>query len=128
MRSGRNILIVDDEPDVIKLLQLRLEAAGYKVQSALNGLEALESVNRSRPDLIVLDILMPEMDGTEFSQKLKLDKRWSEIPIIFLTALQTKDRQGKDGRVSYDPRSRVFAKPFDSAALLDAIDELLSMA
>ena len=80
------ILIVDDEPINVKILQRKLEKAGYEILTASNGLECLESVRQTRPDLILLDIMMPEMDGVETCQKLKEDPDTRSIPVIFVSA------------------------------------------
>lgn len=82
-----NILIVDDTPDNLRLLTKILEAQGYLVRKALNGKMALQGVHRQPPDLILLDITMPEMDGYEVCQKLKASEITANIPIIFISAL-----------------------------------------
>ena len=81
--SKTNILVVDDEISIIKLLRANLEKNGYKVLTAINGVEALQTIQMERPDLIILDIMMPKMDGFEVCQRLR---EWSQIPIIMLSA------------------------------------------
>ena len=81
-----NILVVDDEIDVAKVVSSRLEKAGFGVSAASNGKNALEAVKKSLPDLILLDIMMPGMDGYEVADKLRKDSRTSLVPIIMLTA------------------------------------------
>ena len=81
-----HILVVDDEPDTLELLVALLESANYSVESADNGKACLEMVKARRPDLIVLDIMMPGMDGLEVCDHLRFDPATREIPIIFLTA------------------------------------------
>ncbi len=81
----RRILIVDDEQDILALLRYNLQREGYEVQAAMNGRQALE-LARGLPDLILLDILMPEMDGFEVARRLKQDSTTSRIPVLFLTA------------------------------------------
>lgn len=93
MNKSANILVVDDQPINIKLLQHKLEREGYEVTTAYNGIECLEAVARKKPDLILLDIMMPEMDGIETCQKLKESEETEVIPIIFITAKSSK--QGK---------------------------------
>lgn len=87
------ILVVDDQPINIKLLQRKLEREGMDVYVAYNGRECLELVSRAKPDLILLDIMMPEMDGIETCQRLKSNPETETIPIIFITAKASK--QGK---------------------------------
>lgn len=85
------ILVVDDQPINIKLLQRKLEREGYMVQTAYNGIECLESVKNDPPDLILLDVMMPEMDGIEACQRLKENEDSKTIPIIFITAKSSKE-------------------------------------
>lgn len=80
------ILIVDDDPDAREILVTRLEAYGYKVETAENGWVCLEKVKKFKPDLILLDIMMPQVDGYTTCKILREDEKTSKIPIIFLTA------------------------------------------
>lgn len=80
------ILIVDDQPDNIEVLAILLETHGYSVTYALNGKEALQRLNAIKPDLILLDLFMPKMNGLEVCETIKADKDLQEIPILFLTA------------------------------------------
>ena len=80
------ILIVDDEPDILEILKINLENAGYDVYSASNGKKALKKADLIIPDLIILDIMMPIMDGIETCERLRLDERFKETIVIFLTA------------------------------------------
>ena len=82
----KKILAVDDEKHIVRLVQINLEKAGYTVSIASNGREALESVAANRPDLIVMDVMMPEMDGFAALQKLKDNPSTQNIPVIMLTA------------------------------------------
>ena len=79
--SKARILVVDDEPAVLKVLVTRLQLAGYQVYSATNGEEALESFHRDSPDLIVLDVMLPKMDGVAVCRRIRAE---SVVPIIFL--------------------------------------------
>jgi len=78
------ILIVDDEPTIVKFLQANLEANGFETLVAMDGAEALQTIERELPDLLILDIMMPQMDGFEVCHRLR---EWSQIPIIMLSAL-----------------------------------------
>ncbi len=80
------ILVVDDHPINTKLLQLKLEPQGMDVFIAYNGRECLNIVEETNPDLILLDVMMPEMDGIETCQRLKSNPKTEEIPVIFITA------------------------------------------
>jgi DNA-binding response OmpR family regulator len=118
----KKILIVDDEKDIVSVLAKRLETKGYKAISASNGKEALNIIKQNAVDLIILDIMMPVMDGTALAESLRDDPGTSGIPVIFLTALQTRQEQrASAGLVG----SRViFAKPFNFEELVGKIKEL----
>jgi len=98
----KEILIVDDDPLVIKLLQTPLQKAGYKIKVADHGLKALDMVKKDPPDLILLDILMPMLDGFKVTRLLKFDKRFKDIPIIVLTSRATEDERKKGEQVGAD--------------------------
>lgn len=118
----KKILVVDDEPEMVALLKTRLSANGYEVATAYKGAEALEKARASRPDLILLDILMPGLDGIEVSQVLKKSDL-KEVPVIFITALRKKREQESRGdRVG---GNLIFAKPFKAEELLAKIQEAL---
>ena len=84
--AKQKILVVDDEPDVVELVEFNLKAAGFTVTSAENGREALTTAQATRPDLIVLDVMLPEMDGLEVCKLLRRDPVTAATPIIMLTA------------------------------------------
>lgn len=83
---AKKILAVDDEKHIVRLVQINLLKEGYEVVTATNGREALEAVAQQKPDLIVMDVMMPEMDGFEALQKLKENPASADIPVIMLTA------------------------------------------
>ncbi len=82
----RKILVVDDEPNALKMLTLALKVEGYDVETATSGEEALELAVRYRPDLILLDVMMPKMDGYEVCRRLRRMLDFAEIPVLFLSA------------------------------------------
>ena len=117
-----DILIVDDTPNNLRLLSGMLVEQGYKVRSALNGKLALMGAQAVPPDLILLDINMPDMNGYEVCAQLKANPRTCDIPVIFISALdQTEDkvRAFTMGGVDY------VTKPFSPRALLSKINEFL---
>jgi class 3 adenylate cyclase len=121
--NGR-ILVVDDTPANLRTLAATLQAKGYQVSVATNGHQALEAVERVRPELILLDVMMPEMDGFETCRRLKAADATRAIPIIFLTArTETEDIvKGFDlGAVDY------VAKPFNAHELLARVNTHLTM-
>ncbi len=81
-----NILVIDDEPDILEFISYNLKKEGFKVKVADNGIHGLEAVEKSPPDLILLDIMMPEMDGVEFCRRLRSQKKNDKIIIAFLSA------------------------------------------
>lgn len=83
---ARRILAVDDEKHIVRLIQVNLERQGYEVLTAFDGKEALQKVEEERPDLVVLDVMMPYMDGFEVLQNLKRNPETRDIPVIMLTA------------------------------------------
>ena len=112
---AKRILIVDDEPHIVKMLQARLEFQEYEVLVATDGQDGLDKVRSEKPDLIILDISLPKLNGYEVCQALRADEKHKDIPVVMLTASgQALDiMQGmKDGADAY------IVKPFDSEALL----------
>jgi two-component system phosphate regulon response regulator PhoB len=83
---GQRILVVDDEPDLLELVRVNLSQAGFEVETAETGRQALERVRRSAPDLLILDLMLPDLSGTEVCRHLRQDSSLAEIPIIMLTA------------------------------------------
>jgi adenylate cyclase len=118
------ILIIDDAPANIQTLSSILKERGYNINIATNGRQGLEVLERIRPDLILLDIMMPEMDGFETCQRIKASTAWREIPIVFLTAkTDTADivRAFELGAVDY------VAKPFNAHELLARVNTHLTL-
>ena len=87
------IVIVDDNPHVLKLLRISLEKAGYEIHSAENGDEGLEVVNKIQPDLIISDVMMPQTDGIEFCWMIRENSATPMVPFIFLTSLEDRDME-----------------------------------
>jgi two-component system alkaline phosphatase synthesis response regulator PhoP len=119
---AKRILIVDDEVQLVEMVKMRLEAAGYEIISAYDGQEGFDKAKRDKPDLIILDLMLPKMDGYKVCGLLKNDARYSNIPIIMFTARvrEEDERLGRDlGAEEY------VTKPFDPKILLSKIKELL---
>jgi len=85
-KKDTRIMLVDDEPDILEILDYNISGEGYQVKRAKNGLEALEKANKWKPHLILLDVMMPEMDGIEACEQLRKNTSLSEVVIVFLTA------------------------------------------
>jgi CheY-like chemotaxis protein len=117
--KASHILIVDDDDSIRSLLQQELGDAGYSIEEARNGKEALAAVRKNRPDLIILDIMMPEMNGFDVAAVLKNDPQTMDIPIIVLSIVQDKTR---GFRIGVD---RYLTKPIDTSLLFSEIGSLL---
>jgi OmpR family response regulator RpaB len=94
-RIAKTILIADDEPAVVKILAMRLKTNGYQIIEACNGTETIELTNQKKPDLIILDIKMPDMDGYTVLQNLKASPDTMSIPVVLFTALPPEQTQEK---------------------------------
>ncbi len=120
----KRILAVDDELEVLRLLKMRLESAGYDVLTAVNGRHAVEIATREKPDLIILDILMPEMDGSQAAAALHENPETKDIPVLFLTCLFTK-REEKIGGHEIGPHF-FLAKPYEATDLLGEVARIIT--
>ena len=116
------ILVVDDEPQNIRLLQIRLQADGYTVLSASSGQEALELVQAEVPDLILLDIMMPGMNGFEVCQQIRAEEATQFIPVVMVTALSEKEDRIRAIEAGGDD---FISKPFDSYEVLARVRSLV---
>ena len=115
------ILAVDDEKHIVRLVQITLEKEGYELVTASTGREALEKVASEKPDLVVMDVMMPEMDGLEALEKMKSDPATANIPVIMLTAkAQDSDvfRGWQSGADLY------LTKPFNPAELVTFVKRI----
>jgi len=119
--KGKNstILVVDDDDSIRSLLQQELSEAGYLIEQATNGKQALECIRKNRPDLIILDVMMPEMNGFDVAAILKNDPQTMDIPIIILSIVQDKAR---GFRIGVD---RYLTKPIDTTELFTEVGNLL---
>jgi DNA-binding response OmpR family regulator len=118
----KRILLVDDEIELVDMLTMRLEANDYAVSSAGDGQEGLDKARSLKPDLIILDLMLPKLDGYKVCRMLKFDEKYKQIPIILFTArAQESDvKLGKEvGADAY------LTKPFEPTILLSKITELL---
>ena len=124
-QGAHRILVADDEPEVVQLIASWLRANHYDVVTASDGKEALDGVYSKKPDLIILDLMMPGMDGWKVSQTLKADDSYKDIPIIILSGLIGEEgAKGKD----FERADFFFRKPFDLPKLLAKVKELLGQS
>lgn len=119
----KTVLVVDDEPDIVEIMRLTLEHAGYRVATAANGAQALEVVTREKPDVMLLDVGMPEVDGWQVLDRLKSGGTdLSDVPVVMVTAWASEAdrlRGGIEGAVHY------VAKPFDPEKIVEVVGDLL---
>ena len=120
--TGKRILVVDDEPDVTELVSYRLKREGYDVVAINNPLEIIGIAREFQPDLFVLDIMMPELDGIQICQMIRADSVLKEIPIIFLTARTEVEDRIKGLETGADD---YISKPFDTKELVLRIGLIL---
>lgn len=117
------ILIVDDEPDIVKLLSDFLTGLGYRVSAAYNGREGLEKARQDRPDLILLDYIMPEMDGYAFLDELRHDPQLLTIPTIMITV---RDSYVDQIYAAVHATPDYLTKPFTLKQLQETIEKVLN--
>lgn len=130
--SEKKILVVDDEPDVRNFLTACIQDAGFMVDSACNGQEALEKIERDLPDLMTLDMVMPRKSGIELIRILRKKKKWSKLPVIVITAHANDEFASDDIKVfnaftsGLKPR-RTIEKPVTPQVLVNTICEILEV-
>ena len=116
---SKKILVVDDEADVRTFLTTVLEKAGYQTVTAADGVEALKITRQEKPDVVILDLMMPNQTGTDFHRKLSKDKELSQIPIIVVSGLAGRHLAVKEPVA-------VFDKPIDPDEFLAAVEKALA--
>lgn len=119
---SKKLLIADDEPHIVKVLEIRLKKAGYDVRTANDGEQTLERIKEDKPDLVVLDVMMPPPNGFQLCRMLKDDAKYKDIPIILLTAKTSESDQFwgmESGASAY------MTKPYSPEDLLGKIRELV---
>ena len=121
--SKKKILVVDDEPDIVELIQIRLVRKGYEVICAYNGTEALQLTKKHKPHCIILDMMLPDIQGSSVCAQLKSDEKYHMIPIILLTA-RTRDYDKDIGRAV--KADAYMTKPFNQDELLSKVQELIT--
>ena len=119
--KGR-ILVAEDDPNILRQIEFNLQSSGYTVETALNGMEAFKKMMDSRPDLLITDVMMPEMDGYELVTMLRRDEQLSDLPVIMLTARS----QDWDMMQGYNSGTDLYlTKPFNPAELLNFVRRIL---
>jgi len=122
MHKKKKIAIVDDEIDILKTMKIFFESEGYDVITAADGVEALDKIRKEKPDLVILDIMLPKADGYKVCRIIKFDKKYRAIPVIMFTA----KAQEEDERMGKEVRADAYiVKPFQPDVLLTKVKELL---
>jgi DNA-binding response OmpR family regulator len=125
--AAKYILIVDDDPDLVETVSMMLEAKGFEVGKAYDGIEGEEAIKKRRPDVLVLDVMMPRKNGYQLCKELKSNKWTQEIPIILLTAVgeavPTTSYSHAEGMAV--EAEDFIPKPVDAATLVEAVERLL---
>ena len=124
------ILIVDDDLDIVEAMRVVLAQKGYEVVVAADGVEGINKFKQEKPDLIILDVMMPNMDGFEVSRRIRKEETGKSVPIIMLTAI--KDKMGLDfkkeaGDKDWLPVDDYCEKPIDHLDLISKIENLLKV-
>ena len=118
----RKILIVEDEVSLLKLESILLTTRGYKVSGVTDGLKALEEIKKDMPDLVLLDIMIPGIDGFEVCRRIKADPVTANLPVVMLTAKKSSADQTRGIEAGADA---YITKPFKSAKIIEIVEELL---
>jgi len=121
--AKKKILIVEDEESLLKLESILLTSKGYDVRGVANGQDALDAVAEEKPDLILLDIMLPEIDGFEVCQRIKDDPDTKDIPVIMLTAKKSREDMARGEKVGAD---WYITKPFKSVMVIETIQRFLT--
>ena len=121
-RDKKKILVVDDEQALAEVVKLRLEASGYEVSVAFDGREGLEKARNEMPDLIILDVMLPKLDGFKICRILKFDEKYKHIPIFMFSARAQKTDMATGLETGAD---EYIVKPFEPKELLKKIEDYL---
>jgi CheY-like chemotaxis protein len=121
----KRILVVDDDEDVIKYLSMWLSDQGFEVEVARDGNEATEKIKARAPDLITLDIVMPQKSGVKFYREVKKDPQYAQIPVIIITGLQSEFKKFISHRRTAPPPEGYISKPFEQEELLATIQKVI---
>jgi DNA-binding response OmpR family regulator len=121
-RPRARVLVVDDEGDLVRILQFGLESLGYHVDTAADGQEGLKKARELKPDLILLDLMLPKLDGYKVCRLLKFDERYKQIPIIILSA---RTQEGDQALALETGANRFITKPYEFSDILLHMETLL---
>ena len=120
----QRILLVDDEPDILDFIEYNLVKEGYDVHTANNGNEGVALAKKLVPDLILLDVMMPEMDGFEFANEVKKDEKLKDIPIFVVTALDLSEEESE--LLAKKAQAVILKKTMSADSIADQISKLVN--
>ncbi len=125
--AKKYVLIVDDDPDLVETVAMLLESKGYEVGKAYDGIEGEESIKKRRPDVLVLDVMMPRKDGYKLCKELKANKWTQDIPVILLTAVgeAVSSTTYTHAEGMSTEAEDFMPKPVDAKTLVEAVERLL---
>jgi DNA-binding response OmpR family regulator len=123
--KAKRILVVDDEPNIVMSLEFLMKRAGFEVEVARNGRQALQALERDPPDLLLLDVMMPEFDGYMVCEQIRRDPRWNGTKIIMLTARGRETEKQRGLALGADD---YVTKPFSTRVLVEQVKSLLDAA
>jgi two-component system, OmpR family, alkaline phosphatase synthesis response regulator PhoP len=125
--TGKYVLIVDDDPDLVETVAMMLESKGFEVGKAYDGIEGEDSIKKRRPDVLILDVMMPRKNGYQLCKELKSNKWTQDIPIVMLTvvgeAVPTTTYSHANGMAL--EADDFIAKPVDATTLVEAVERLI---
>lgn len=120
----KRILVVDDNPQLVDLLRIRLEYSGFEVLTAFDGKEGLDKARNDNPDLIILDVMLPKMNGYKVCRLLKFDQKYKHIPIVMLSS-RAKESDAAFG-IQTGANEYVF-KPYDQKKLIEIVNKYVNV-
>lgn len=120
--TKKKILVVEDEESLLKLESILLTSKGYEVHGAADGRAALDAIEQVQPDLVLLDIMLPEIDGFEVCRRIKSNSKTKHIPVVMLTAKKSREDMARGEQVGAD---WYITKPFKSAMVIETIQRFI---
>ncbi|MGC8492502.1 MAG: response regulator transcription factor [Syntrophobacteraceae bacterium] len=127
MSDKRLILVVDDDPDLVEAVSMKLQGSDFRVAKAYDGIEAWEKIRQEKPDLVLLDVMMPRKDGYELCREIKEDPQFKDIAVVLLTAVAENVKSSRythqDGKST--PADDYIAKPIDLDRLMEVVRDNL---
>ena len=120
--DNERILVIDDDENIVRILTLYLRSKGYDVVSCKSGSRALSVFTDTKPDLVLLDVLMPEMDGFEVMRQIRANAQWADIPVIFLTADVSPETCEKGGALG---AAGFMSKPLEAERMISGVEAVI---